>query len=238
MSRFFAKCTAPGEASLSGEDLKHLKTVLRLKIGDAVTLCDGSGLECGAVLKAYTPEEALFAAGPWARADSEPLHSITLFQCLPKTGKMETILQKCTELGLCALTPVLSERCVMQPGKDFDKKTARYEKVAKEASQQSGRGRIPAVNPLCALRSLSFSGFDRVLCAYEGEKDFTLKQALRASSGLQIALVVGPEGGFSMEEIALLRSRGAQIVTLGKRILRTETAGMAMLAEILYELEG
>ena len=236
MSRFFV--ADPQTPVIEGEEYKHLASVLRLQKGDTVTLCDGNGRECEARITALTGRQALLAPEAWEPCRSEPAHQVTLFQCLPKTGKMELILQKCTELGLYALVPVVSRRCVALPGKDFEKKRQRYEKVAEAAAKQSGRGILPRVESPVELETLDFSDFDLVLLAYEGEHIRTLKQALTPAPGLRIALLIGPEGGFEPREVQHLEERGALPVTLGPRILRTETAGMAMLAQLLFALEG
>ena len=236
MNRFFVDNTGPNVAVIGGEDLKHLASVLRLKKGDHVMLSDGKGSECEGEIERVEPGKALVKTGPWRPCVSEPHHKLTVFQCLPKAGKMETILQKCTELGMNALVPTLSARCVVQPGKDFDKKLLRYRKVAREAAMQSHRGIVPEVLPLVELQRADLSIFDTVYCAYEGEKERALKDAMADKPGRRIALFIGPEGGFEPEEVACLVEKGAQAVSLGPRILRTETAGMAMVAQIMYEL--
>ena len=236
MNRFFVGNIGPEGAIIEGEDLKHLASVLRLRRGDRVMLSDGRGSECEGEIERVEPGKALVKTGSWRPCVSEPHHKLTLFQCLPKTGKMETILQKCTELGMNALVPTLSARCVTQPGRDFDKKLQRYRKVAREAAMQSGRGLVPEVLPLVELKQADLSVFDTVYCAYEGERERTLKRAMAQRPGRRIALFVGPEGGFEADEVAVLAEKGAQVVSLGPRILRTETAGMAMMAQILFEL--
>lgn len=236
MSRFFSDSLV-SPVVLRGEDVKHMFSVLRLRPGDSVTLCDGRGHECEAVLSAITKDAATLQAGAVRDSGSEPEHKVTLFQCLPKTGKMETVIQKGTELGLFSLRPTVSERCVALPGKDFEKKRERYQKVAEEAAKQSRRGIIPEILPAVKLTEIDFSAFDTVLLAYEEEHTVSLKQAL-GSAGKSIALIVGPEGGFSEEEAAMLCQKGAVSVSLGPRILRTETAGPAVLAQILFFLEG
>ncbi len=237
MHRFFTEEILPNRAVVRGEDVKHLTRVLRLGAGDAVQLCDGQGRECDAVIAAVTPDSVSFDTQPWRESPSEPQHRVTLCQCLPKTGKMETILQKCVELGADAFVPVLSERCVVQPKESFQARISRWQRVSMEAAKQSRRGRIPRVAPLTPLAQLDFSPFDTVLVAYEDEHTVTLKAALHQGVGEKIAVLIGAEGGFSAQEIAALCSRGAVPVSLGARILRTETAGMAMLAQILYEVE-
>ena len=236
MNRFFVENIGPGVAVIEGEDCKHLASVLRLKKGDHVMLSDGKGSECQGEIERVEPGRALVKTGPWRPCVSEPHHKLTLFQCLPKAGKMETIIQKCTELGMYALVPTLSARCVVQPGRDFDKKLLRYRKVAREAAMQSHRGIVPEVLPLVDLKKADLSIFDTVYVAYEGEKTLTLKTAMDDMPGQRIALFIGPEGGFEPEEVASLAKKGAQAVSLGPRILRTETAGMAMAAQILFEL--
>ena len=236
MNRFFIDNREPDRATIQGEDFKHLSAVLRLKQGDYVMLCDGQGYECQGVIEAMEPGKAWVKTGPWRPCVSEPHYKLTVFQCLPKAGKMETIVQKCTELGMNALVPTLSARCVVQPGRDFEKKLLRYRKVAREAAMQSGRGIVPEVLPLVELQKADLSIFDTVYVAYEGEKERSLKAAMADKPGRRIALFIGPEGGFEPDEVACLAEKGAQAVSLGPRILRTETAGMAMCAEILFEL--
>ncbi len=236
MNRFFVDNIGPEGAIIEGEDLKHLSSVLRLRKGDTLMLSDGKGLECRGEIERLEPGKALVKTGPWRPCVSEPHHKLTLFQCLPKAGKMETILQKCTELGVSALVPTLSSRCVVQPGRDFDKKLVRYRKVAREAAMQSHRGIVPEVLPLVELKKVDLSLFDTVYVAYEGEKEQSLKNVMADRPGRRVALFVGPEGGFEADEVESLVKQGAKVVSLGPRILRTETAGMAMVAQILFEL--
>ena len=160
MNRFFVEDIGPDRATITGEDLKHLSAVLRLKKGDKVMLSDGKGSECQGEIERVEPGRAQVKTGPWRPCVSEPHHKLTLFQCLPKAGKMEVILQKCTELGMNALVPTLSARCVVQPGKDFDKKLQRYRKVAREAAMQSHRGWIPEVLPLVELKKADLSIYE------------------------------------------------------------------------------
>ena len=236
MNRFFVSDIGPEAAVIEGDDLKHLVSVLRLRKGDRVMLSDDRGSECEGEIERVEPGKALVKTGPWRPCVSEPHHKLTLFQCLPKAGKMETILQKCTELGMNALVPTLSARCVVQPGRDFDKKLQRYRKVAREAAMQSGRGIVPEVLPLAELKKVDLAVFDTVYVAYEGERQHSLKAVMADKPGRRIALFIGPEGGFEEDEVACLVEKGAKVVSLGPRILRTETAGMAMVAQILFEL--
>ena len=224
---------------MHGDDVKHIAKVLRLKPGDVVRLCDGNGRECSARIASVSGDAVAFDTDPWVSSISEPDTSVTLFQCLPKAGKMETIIQKCVELGAAAFVPVRSERCVVVWKPPFDGKIERLQRVSEEAAKQSRRGRIPQVAAPQELDKLCFDTFDAVLAAYENEHAVSLKSALKTvHRSDRIAILIGPEGGFSEREIEILRQKGAVSVSLGPRILRTETAGMAMLAQILYEVES
>lgn len=238
MRRFFTDDIAGQTATITGDDAHHISRVLRMKAGDALSLCDGAGYEYSAVISSILSDAVVCALGERRESSVEsPVH-ITLFQCLPKTGKMELIVQKCTELGVYSIVPVVSARCVVVPNKDFEKKRERYNRVALEAAKQSRRAMVPEVLPLVELKKIDPVAFDLFLIAYEDESGRTLKQALRAANAPKsIALLIGPEGGLEEGEVARLIQSGAISVSLGQRILRTETAGMAMLAQTLYEVE-
>ena len=237
MHRFFTTEIQPDTAVVRGEDVKHIAKVLRLHAGDRVQLCDGNGRECEAAIRSVSSDAVVFDTEPWQIAQTEPRTKITLFQCLPKAGKMETIIQKCVEIGVCGFVPVQSERCVVVLKPPYEGRIERWQRVSEEAAKQSRRGVIPQVALPTALDKLDFSDFDTVLAPYENERTVSLKTALRASCGTRVAVVIGPEGGFSDAEIACLVENGAVSVSLGPRILRTETAGMATAAQILYEVE-
>ena len=238
MRRFFCDNITAATATITGDDAHHISRVLRMKAGDALSLCDGAGNEFDAVITSISPEAVVCALGEKHESEAESPVKVTLLQCLPKTGKMELIVQKSTELGVFAIVPVHSARCVVVPGKDYDKKRERYNRVALEAAKQSRRGMIPSVLPLIEFKKIDVQSFDLFLVAYEDETADSLKQALRAANApTSIALLIGPEGGLEEGEVAQLVKAGAKSVSLGKRILRTETAGMAMLAQTLYEVE-
>ena len=238
MRRFFCDSITTEVATITGDDAHHISRVLRMKAGDALSLCDGAGSEYDAVIKTVSPEAVVCSLGEKRASSAESPIQITLFQCLPKTGKMELIVQKCTELGVFSIVPTLSARCVVVPGKDYDKKRERYNRVALEAAKQSRRAMVPQVLPLVELKKIDVKSFDLFLVAYEDEGTVSLKQALCASASPRtIALLIGPEGGLEESEVARLTQAGAKSVSLGNRILRTETAGMAMLAQTLYEVE-
>lgn len=243
MARFFVeKKDIQGDtACLYGDDARHIE-VLRLSAGDAVTLCDGEGMDYEAEIMSVSKAEARFRIVSKYKSDTESEYRITLFQGMPKSDKLDIITQKCVELGVDTIAPFYAARSVVKSeGGNNDKKLVRLKRIAYEAAKQSRRGRIPDVRIYSDLRSIDFSGFELVVAAYEDERETTLKHALRAfqesGGGRSIALIVGPEGGFERSEIDFIKSAGGVTVTLGSRILRTETAGMALVAMTLYELE-
>lgn len=248
MRRFFINNSevSPGSTvTVDGDEARHILTVLRMREGDRLILINGSGAEMTAEITSAAGGIVTLAVIGQTLCAAEPSNKVTLFQCLPKAGKMELIIQKCVELGVRAIRPVYSKRCVVKPERS-ENKSIRYNRVSQEAAKQCGRSYAPEVLPVINLKNSDFSTFDLVLVAYEGEEEVTLKSILSEFKSRefdhdpQIAIVIGPEGGFEEEEIeTLLRSsKYAHSVSLGKRILRTETAGMAMLAMLMYDLEG
>ena len=167
---------------------------------------------------------------------------INIFQGLPKADKMELIIQKCTELGVRTFVPVEMERCVVKlDNKTANKKIERWQKIAETAAKQSGRDNIPKVENLINLKKVCnfIEKYDILLLAYENEEDYTLKEALSSikdKKELKIGIIIGPEGGITTKEVEMLEQAGAKVITLGKRILRTETVGIMMTSIISYEL--
>ena len=227
-----------------GEDVNHIANVLRKHIGDSLNICnistsdnflcdiveiDKENIKCKVIKKIDTK--------------IEPDTEITIFQGLPKFEKMELIIQKCTEIGVTEFYPVSMERCIVKlDGKNEIKKLERWQKIAETAAKQSGRNIIPKIKNIINLKKLCnlFEKYDIVLLAYEKEKNTTLKQALKTLKNCKkskIGIVIGPEGGIDEREIKELIDSGAISITLGNRILRTETVGISMSSIILYELE-
>lgn len=237
MHRFFLKQPIREFSVLTGPDVIHIQKVLRLRAGDAVTVCDGNGFESDAVILSLRKDGIDLKCKDPVRCASEPSVKITLFQSLPKSGKMETVIQKSVELGVSGIIPMLTERCVSQPKDSFSTRIERWQRVSEEAAKQSRRGIIPPVGELCTPDTIRFQDYDLILVAYENERSVTLKERLKGFTGSHVAIIIGPEGGFSDEEIGRFKEHGAAAVSLGPRILRTETAGMAMVAQILYEVE-
>lgn len=247
MPKFFItqKQIYENNINIIGEDVKHIANVLRKQIGDKINICNKDtsenflceilnlnkeNIECKIIEKLENETESNI--------------DITIFQGLPKAEKMELIIQKCTELGAKTFIPVNMERCIVKlDSKSEGKKMERWQKIAETAAKQSGRNTIPKVENLINLEKLCnlIKKYDIVLLAYENEQNYTLKKALKSlenKESFKIGIIIGPEGGIEKTEVELLNNAGAKVITLGKRILRTETVGIAMSSMIMYELEG
>ena len=237
MNRFYLDPAAgsAGPLSLSPEDAHHARDVLRLKAGDAIE-CVQNGIRFSAVLSQVTRDGVLLEKGA-PLPSTEAALSITLFQGLPKGDKMEWIIQKSVELGVTRIVPVQMARSVVRlKAQEGERKAERWRKIAREAGKQSGRCLIPEVTAPVAPDQLSslFSGLQAVAvpwedCRVKGPKAFSADHPGLRSLGI----VIGPEGGISPEEIAFLRQAGCVPITLGPRILRTETAGLAAVSAFL-----
>lgn len=241
MNRFFVDPVQiqGDKARIVGEDVKHIGRVLRLGTGDEVMLCDGACTDYLARIEEVKKDAVLLSILSSSPSKTEPHRRVTLYQGLPKSGKMELILQKCVELGIWAVVPVVAQRSVVKLSpQDFEPKRLRYQRVACEAAKQARRGIIPHVTSLSSsFQETAVSRHDLLLIADEEEQTSSLKQVLKANqSAKDIGLVIGPEGGLERSEVASLKERGGITLTMGPRVLRTETAGMAALAMILYEL--
>jgi len=220
---------------LDEAESRHAISVLRLKKGAKIVLLDGLGGVFEAEIADTGKQQRVTAHITGTLPDNEARTRVTLYQGLPKAAKFDTILQKCTELGVHAVQPVLFARCVRELAKTGDKWLVRQRRIAREAAKQCGRGQVPMVGqpkPLAELLD-RIAGHGQVIIPWEEATDARLVDVLGDRQSREIALVIGPEGGIAPEEIAALTDRGAKAVTLGPRILRTETAGMAALAAIL-----
>lgn len=227
---------------IKGEDVRHIKNVLRYKIGDLIDICDDKGTQYSGRILEYKENEVLVEIEDVFNTNKEPDFNITLYQGLPKGDKMELIIQKCTELGISEIVPTYTDRVIVKlDGTAAQKKVERWNKIAKEASKQCGRQKVPKVNEIFNLKNIIeiIPKYDIVLVAYEAETNNKIKQVLtnRKKDWKDIAIVVGPEGGFSEKDMDLLVGENVQRVTLGPRILRTETAGFVTLTVLMYELE-
>lgn len=244
MHQFFAEPSQIGENEiiLTGSDVNHIRNVLRMRTGEELLISDGLGSTYHCVLKEIN--EAEVRAGIcWKLGGSTELPSrITLFQGLPKSDKMELIIQKCVELGVFRIVPVETKRTVVKlDAKKEQNRLKRWAGISESAAKQSGRGLIPEISPVKSFReALSEAAqLDVVLIPYERAENMShTRQVLEnIRPGQSVGIFIGPEGGFEKEEAEQAVESGAQAVTLGRRILRTETAGMAVLSMLGYLLE-
>lgn len=246
MHRFFVdeNSISGNIAKLSVSDSLHAYKVLRLGAGDKICVCDSVGFDYDGIINAASKDCVTVELSDKRPSGTEPDIKISLIQCLPKTGKMEVIIQKCVELGVCDFYPVESERCVVRPEpRSASAKIERYNKVAYEAAKQAVRGIIPCVHDFSRLKDHDFSQYDVVIIPYEEERELTMRAFAEscgalAKKGVRVAIIIGPEGGFEKSEVADITEKGGTAVTLGKRILRTETAGMAAVAMLMGILEA
>lgn len=239
MQRYFLE-NHDGIYSLSKEDIFHIEKVMRSRIGDHFEIVDEKVKEVE-----ITSLSPLSYQVIQEREKELPICPITLFYCLPKGDKMELVLQKATELGVSSFYGVISSRTIIRlDEKDKEKKLVRYQKIIKEASEQCLRDDIPSMHKIISFKEISSFSFDHKFIAYEGEKGDIhnfYEDILKIKKGESIALVIGAEGGFSLEEVEELTSHGYHSVSLGKRILRSETAaisGVAFLSMLLEREEN
>ncbi len=242
MPRFFAEPeNINGNIiTLYSDDAVHISRVLRGKAGDILTVCDGKGNDYTAEITSVSDKSVTLEIKETFVTKSEPSVRITLYQGLPKGDKIETIIQKCVELGVCGIVPVNTERCIVKIDKNKEnKKMERWRKIAESAAKQSGRGIIPSVGQVVSFENAlkEASSMDGAVIPYELEEKNGLKSFLDGFKGESLAVFIGPEGGFSIDEIEKALKSGVVPVTLGKRILRTETAGMAAVANILFYID-
>ncbi len=238
MPRFFVGPDAfSGKfAVLTGEAAAHAK-VLRLKQGDPVTLCTGDGCDHNCTVSDVSPGQYSLVVDSTEPSVTEPKTKVSVYMAYAKGDKLEHVIQKATELGATEIVAFPSSRCVSRPDdKSLRKKLERWQKIAAEAAQQSGRGAIPQVITAesygAALQRMQ--GADLAVLLYENEDNFSLRAAIEKNAPATVALMTGPEGGFSEEEVQKARTTGLQICTLGKRILRCETAPLCALTAIMF----
>lgn len=230
-------------ALITGENAHHIKNVLRLKPGEEISLsvADGSLREYRCAISGYIGDEVECEILFVKDSDVELPCKVTLFQGLPKGDKMDTVVQKAVELGAHAIVPVGCERSIVRLDENkAKKKIARWQAIAEGAARQSQRGVIPEVLPLMDYKdALAMAKGKKIFVPYEKAEDMNNTRYLMSgiSPGNEVAVFIGPEGGFSQRETELAREAGAYLITLGKRILRTETAGMTFLSWIVYLLD-
>lgn len=252
MSKFFVKTEQinNNDIVIIGDDVNHIINVLRMKKTDKVQICNqDTGDNYNAEIVNYSKNEVECKIISKINETTESNVHITLFQGIPKFEKMELIIQKNTEVGIKSIVPVIMERTVVKlDEKIASKKLERWQKIAEIAAKQSMRDIIPQIGNITKLKNIDTTEFDAVLVAYENEEHNMLKTELQklerkiksnnsSEQQYNIAIVIGPEGGISEKELGMLAEKNAKFVSLGKRILRTETAGVVMAGNIIYELE-
>lgn len=241
-----------------GQDANHIRKVLRAKIGEKLEVCNKDTQEnflCEVV--DFYDDKIECIKNEKLNTSVESNIEVTIFQGLPKADKMELIIQKSVELGAFKIVPVAMKRSIVKlEGKDEKKKIERWQKISEVAAKQCGRDYIPKIENVMKLKDiiLQKDSFDDIIVAYEEEKECKLKEVIAdlknkyqentrkygdsaKSAKVKIGIVIGPEGGIDKEEIDLVKENGLKIVTLGKRILRTETVALNMLSILMYELE-
>lgn len=228
---------------VEGSDVNHMKHVLRMRTGEQVRISDGNNLTYLCEIAGYEEDRAVLAIRERELSDVELPSRIYLFQGLPKQDKMELIVQKAVELGVYEVIPVATKRAVVKlDEKRAKKKVERWQEIARSAAKQAGRGYIPEVkNVMSYGEALRYSeSLDVVLIPYELAEGMKETKAVIESirSGQSIGIYIGPEGGFEKAEVEDAIAAGAKAITLGKRILRTETAGLTTLSILMFHLEG
>lgn len=260
MSRFFVSKSMVdlknGAVTITGEDVKHIGSVLRAAPGDLLELSDGAGTDYVVAVEQISKDSILTKITGSGPNTTEPPIDVTLFQGIPKADKMEYIIQKCVEIGVKRIIPVITARTVVRFAnkKDADSKVTRWSRIALEAAKQCDRGIVPEIGEPVSFDTAvkQAAEFDLKLLPYEEESRGSLRRQLKDFSAghaelpenkkasacrkCAVAVFIGPEGGFSPAEAEKAVLGGFASVTLGPRILRTETAGLAAAAIIMYEL--
>jgi len=234
MPRFFIDYVPTECVDITGEDGRHIARSLRMQSGENVTLCDSMGMDYACVIERVEDDTVTVRVLHSCKTVAEPSAKVTMYQGLPKADKMDSIVQKEVELGAVRIVPVMMARCVSKPDeKAAAKKTVRWQKIALEAAKQSGRGIIPQVAELMSYRSAvkEAAKNGEIILFYEGGGQ-NITELVHKETG-NLAVFIGPEGGFEQSEVNLALQNGGKVGTLGPRILRTETAPIAALAAIM-----
>ncbi|MDO4742879.1 MAG: 16S rRNA (uracil(1498)-N(3))-methyltransferase [bacterium] len=233
MPRFFKHDFAK-DLTIEGSDAQHIIRSLRMKPGENLVVNDTQGTDYFCEIETVHPDRVGLKVLKSVKNDTEPSIKVTLFQCLPKGDKMDLIVRQAVEMGVFEIVPVLSERCVSRPDqKSLAKKVQRWQKIANEAAGQSGRGVRPQIYNLISINECidKLATFDSTLFFYENGQ--TPINSLNLSHCKKVAVIIGCEGGFSIAEAEAFVAAAASAVTLGKRILRCETAPVAAMAALM-----
>ena len=245
MYHFFVNPTQVDDKfiTITGSDVNHIKNVLRMKVGEEISVSDGSDNDYYCKVAEFAGDCVFAEITGVEKSNARLGAEIYLFQGLPKSDKMELIIQKAVELGVHAVVPVDTKRCVVKlDSKKEDAKLKRWQAIAESAAKQSGRGEIPQIlNVMSFSKAMEYvKDFDVKLIPYEceqGSMERTRELIRGVKPGMKVAIFIGPEGGFEESEIELATGNEVRPITLGRRILRTETAGLMILSVLVYELE-
>ena len=246
MYRFYVSADqlAEKEVFISGGDVNHIKNVLRLEVGDWIVACDGNGTDYVSRIQSICSDEVVASIEKVQPTGTELPVRITLFQGMPKKDKLELIIQKAVELGACEIVPVMTKRTVVKLSeeKKINKRLERWQSIAYAAAKQCDRGIIPTVHrPVSYEEALAMADqLDYNVIPYELQTGMEEARKIvdQACKQQSLGIFIGPEGGFEPEEVELAMARKIHPMTLGKRILRTETAGMALLSILMFQLQG
>lgn len=238
MRRFFLKEPLQSKMVIGGEDAHHMMRVLRFKAGQRLTVVDSQCKIAEAQITGFGEQSVELKLLHCLEVDTEAPVEVMLAQCLPKSDKMDFIVQKAVELGVSSIYPVLSENCIVKY--DSAKKVLRqqkWQKIAGEAAKQCGRTRIPSIEPISGLKEVldALDPLVEAFLCYEGQADCSIKGLLENSKAKRFFVLIGPEGGFSPDEVAMCKNCGVKTVTMGARILRTETAALAAVSLVMYQ---
>ena len=222
--------------TLTGENANHAK-VLRLRTGDQVMVCDGHGRECICTISDISQGQVCLAVQSTQASENEPVVNVSIYMAFSKGDKFEHVVQKATEIGAYEIIAFPSARCVSRPDeKSIAKKLERWKKIAASAAEQSGRGIVPNVLVMSGYTQALERALesDKAILLYENERATTLQMALEDCNCCSVSLISGPEGGFDMAEVKQAVDKNIAICTLGRRILRCETAPLCALSAVMY----
>lgn len=245
MHRFFiGNSAAPGETLVFPDAAsRQMVRVLRLGVGARVIAVDPEGWELTVEITRADAKGAEGRVLARERRQAEPPLRVVLAQGLPKGDKMDWVVQKCTEVGVAEVLPVVTARTVVDPAGKEEARRERWGRIAREAAEQAGRAAVPEIGPVSDLAGAAarLAELDLFLVPWEEEQARGIREVLRAAGGVggpprSVGFLIGPEGGLTRAEVDLVRRHGAVAVTLGPRLLRTETAGLVALVTVLYEL--
>jgi len=242
MSRFYVpkEYISGDKISIDGKEAHHILNVMRLKVSDKVIVFDGTGKEYVGLVRETGRKSLLLEVIKVRSANPQLKHNVTLIQAIPKKEKMDYIVEKATELGVSSIIPMTTARTI--PDWNEAKKSiivARWQKISREAAKQSGRLDLPEIKPIAAFDETikDLDGVSLKLIAALSDKAVKLKDAFKNCSTGRIVVAIGPEGDFTSEEISIAEEKDFKVISLGPRVLKSDTAGLALLAIINYEYQ-